>query len=101
MSKGKRVAIYARVSTTGQSVAAQLRELEAAAERHGWIVVQVFSDAGISGAKGRDKRPQFDKLLNGVARRDVRHGRGVERGPSLAIALGLGKRALRASRQGC
>ena len=70
MGKGKRVAIYARVSTTGQSVAAQVRELEAAAERHGWTVVQVFSDAGISGAKGRDKRPQFDKLLKGVARRE-------------------------------
>ena len=70
MGKGKRVAIYARVSTTGQSVAAQVRELEAAAERHGWTVVQVFSDAGVSGAKGRDKRPQFDKLLKAVARRD-------------------------------
>jgi DNA invertase Pin-like site-specific DNA recombinase len=70
MGKGKRVAIYARVSTTGQSVAAQVRELEAAAERHGWTVVQVFSDAGVSGTKGRDKRPQFDKLLKGVARRE-------------------------------
>lgn len=70
MGKGKRVAIYARVSTTGQSVAAQVRELEAAAERHGWTVVQVFSDSGVSGAKGREKRPQFDKLLKGVSRRD-------------------------------
>ena len=70
MGKSNRVAIYARVSTTGQSVAAQVRELEAAAERHGWTVAQVFSDAGVSGAKGRDKRPQFDKLLKGVARRE-------------------------------
>jgi DNA invertase Pin-like site-specific DNA recombinase len=70
MGTGKRVAIYARVSTTGQSVSAQVHELEAAAERHGWIVAQVFADAGISGAKGRDKRPQFDKLLRGVARRE-------------------------------
>ena len=70
MGKGRRVAIYARVSTTGQSVAAQIRELGAAAERHTWTVVQVFSDSGVSGAKGRDKRPQFDKLLSGVARRD-------------------------------
>ena len=69
-SKGKRVAIYARVSTTGQSVANQVHELQAAAERHGWTVVQVFTDAGISGAKGRDKRPAFDKLLKGVARRE-------------------------------
>ena len=70
MGNGKRVAIYARVSTTGQSVSAQVGELEAAAERHGWTVAQVFADAGISGAKGRDKRPQFDKLLRGVARRE-------------------------------
>jgi DNA invertase Pin-like site-specific DNA recombinase len=69
-TKGKRVAIYARVSTTGQTAANQVKELEAAAERHGWNVAQVFTDAGISGAKGRDKRPQFDKLLRGVARKE-------------------------------
>jgi DNA invertase Pin-like site-specific DNA recombinase len=70
VGNGKRIAIYARVSTTGQSVANQVSELQAAAQRHGWTVVQVFTDGGVSGAKGRDKRPQFDKLLRGVARRD-------------------------------
>jgi DNA invertase Pin-like site-specific DNA recombinase len=30
-----------------------------------------FEDAGISGAKGRDKRPGLDRLLKAVARRDV------------------------------
>ena len=30
----------------------------------------MFSDSGLSGAKSRDKRPQFDKLLKGVARRE-------------------------------
>jgi DNA invertase Pin-like site-specific DNA recombinase len=70
MSKEKRIAIYARVSTSGQSIAAQVQDLEGAAGRHGWIVSQVFADSGISGAKGRDKRPQFDKLLKGVARRE-------------------------------
>jgi DNA invertase Pin-like site-specific DNA recombinase len=30
----------------------------------------IFTDEGISGAKGRDKRPGFDNLLKGVARRD-------------------------------
>ncbi|MNT27751.1 putative DNA-invertase from lambdoid prophage Rac [compost metagenome] len=29
-----------------------------------------FVDEGISGAKGRDKRPGFDNLLKGVARKD-------------------------------
>jgi DNA invertase Pin-like site-specific DNA recombinase len=33
-------------------------------------VVQVFSDNGISGAKGRKDRPGLDALLKGVARRD-------------------------------
>ena len=63
-------AIYLRVSTDGQTVENQHLELEAAAQRHGWQIVQVFQDRGISGAKGRDKRPGFDKLLLGVARKD-------------------------------
>lgn len=70
MSKGKRVALYARVSTDSQTTENQLRQLRQVAERHGWSVVQEYIDQGISGAKGRDKRPQFDALLKGVARRD-------------------------------
>jgi DNA invertase Pin-like site-specific DNA recombinase len=66
----KRVAIYARVSTDDQTVENQRRELEAAAERHGWHLVQVFTDKGVSGAKGRDKRPGFDALCAGITRRD-------------------------------
>jgi DNA invertase Pin-like site-specific DNA recombinase len=34
-------------------------------------VVEVFEDAGISGAKGRDKRPGLDRLLKALAPRDV------------------------------
>src|SRR5258707_6077727 len=70
MAKGKRVAIYLRVSTDGQTVENQRRELKAAAKRHGWQVVETFADEGISGAKGRDKRPGLNKLLLGVARKD-------------------------------
>jgi DNA invertase Pin-like site-specific DNA recombinase len=66
----KRVALYLRVSTTGQNTTNQRRELEAVAERHGWELVQVFSDNGISGAKGRKDRPGLDALLKGVARRE-------------------------------
>jgi DNA invertase Pin-like site-specific DNA recombinase len=69
-TKGKRAALYLRVSTTGQTVENQRRELEAAAERHGWTIAHVYKDAGVSGAKGRDKRPGLDALLTGVARRD-------------------------------
>src|SRR5215471_1366523 len=69
--KPRRVAIYARVSTGSQSVQNQLRELRQIAERHGWIVAAEFTDAGISGAKGRDRRPGLDKMLVTVARREV------------------------------
>ena len=67
----KRVAIYARVSTDrNQTVENQLRELQEVAQRQGWIVSAVFTDEGISGAKGRDKRPGYDALLKGIARKD-------------------------------
>jgi DNA invertase Pin-like site-specific DNA recombinase len=66
----KRVGLYLRVSTTEQAVENQQRELEAVAERHGWCVVAVFIDAGISGTKGRDKRPGYDRLCHGIARRE-------------------------------
>jgi DNA invertase Pin-like site-specific DNA recombinase len=70
-SKGKRVAIYLRVSTNEQTTTNQRRELKAVANRHSWQVVHVFEDAGISGAKGRDQRPGLDDLLKAVARREV------------------------------
>jgi len=65
-----RVAIYARVSTDSQTVENQLQELHSVAVRHAWDVAAVFTDEGISGAKGRDKRPGYDALLTGVTRRD-------------------------------
>lgn len=70
MSKAKRVALYARVSTDSQTTENQLLQLRAVAERHGWTVVAEFVDNGLSGAKGRLGRPQFDAILNGVARRE-------------------------------
>jgi len=66
----KRVALYLRVSTSGQTVDNQRLELEAAAERHGWDITEVFADRGISGAKGRAERPAFDRLLKGVTRKE-------------------------------
>ncbi len=67
----KRVGLYLRVSTTGQTVESQRRELHTAAERHGWRIVQEFEDADISGAKGRDQRPGLDALLKAVPRREI------------------------------
>lgn len=71
MAKAKRVAIYLRVSTSEQSTDNQRRELMEVAERAGWDLVGVFADEGISGAKGRDKRPQFDAMLKAVTQRKV------------------------------
>jgi hypothetical protein len=46
-----RAAIYVRVSTDAQTVENQIRELRRIAGRRGWKVVEVYTDAGISGAK--------------------------------------------------
>ena len=67
----KRVALYCRVSTDGQTVENQTRELEAVAKRHGWSIVETFTDQGVSGAKGRDSRPGFDALHKAIARKEV------------------------------
>ena len=66
------MALYCRVSTADrtQTVENQLRDLLAVAQRQDWEIVATFLDEGISGAKGRDKRPAFDNLLKGVARKD-------------------------------
>ena len=67
----KRVALYCRVSTSdGQTVENQLRDLRLAGERLGWDIVATFLDEGISGAKGRDKRPGLDALMKGVTRKE-------------------------------
>jgi DNA invertase Pin-like site-specific DNA recombinase len=66
-----RVAFYLRVSTGEQSVENQRRELLATAERRGWQIIGEYADEGISGAKGRDKRPAFDQLLKAVTRRKI------------------------------
>jgi DNA invertase Pin-like site-specific DNA recombinase len=67
----RRAVIYARVSTSHQTVANQLLELRQAAERMGWTVVAELTDDGISGAKGRDQRPAFDRLFQMIQRREA------------------------------
>jgi DNA invertase Pin-like site-specific DNA recombinase len=67
----KRAAIYARVSTRNghQDPETQLLALRQVAERAGWQVVEEYIDHGISGARGRDQRPAFDRLLKDATRR--------------------------------
>jgi DNA invertase Pin-like site-specific DNA recombinase len=68
-TKVKQAALYVRVSTDGQTVENQTRELGQIAQRRGWQVVQTYSDVGISGSKGRDKRPGLDRMLKDANRR--------------------------------
>lgn len=67
----KRVALYSRVSTSGQTVENQQRELREMAARNGWQIVREFEDVGISGAKGRADRPGFDALLKAITRKEI------------------------------
>ena len=89
--KARRVALYVRVSTDHQSVENQIRELKQVAERRGWTLVETYQDAGISGAKGRDKRPGLDAMLKDASRRrfDVVMAWAIDRlGRSLIDLLG-------------
>jgi len=67
----KRVGIYLRVSTDNQTTENQRRELNAVAGRSGWQIVGTYEDAGISGTKGREQRPGFDRLLKDATARKV------------------------------
>jgi DNA invertase Pin-like site-specific DNA recombinase len=87
----KRAAMYVRVSTDKQTVENQVRELRQIAERRGWEVVEEYHDAGISGAKGRYKRPGLDKMLKDASKRrfDVVMAWAIDRlGRSLIDLLG-------------
>src|SRR5207244_4330634 len=71
MMKPKRVGLYARVSTDGQTTKNQLDALRTTVQHRGWTVAAEFVDRGISGAKSRNGRPHFDALLRAVTRREI------------------------------
>lgn len=87
----KRAALYVRVSTDRQTVENQTAKLTEIASARGWLVVEVYSDAGISGAKGRKDRPGLDQMLKDAQRRrfDVVMSWSIDRlGRSLIDLLG-------------
>lgn len=87
-----RVALYLRVSTSEQTTDNQRRELMAVAEARGWSIANVFEDAGVSGAKSRDKRPAFDAMLKEAVRGqfDIVAAWSVDRlGRSLPDLIGM------------
>jgi len=69
---GRRVAVYARVSTTDQTCDAQLRDLREHVAARNWQARE-FIDQGVSGAK--ERRPALDRLMAEVKARRVDRGR--------------------------
>src|SRR3954462_10031347 len=65
----RQAVIYLRVSTLEQTTANQERELREIASRIGCEIVKVYKDHGISGTRGRDKRPGFDALCRAATKR--------------------------------
>lgn len=65
----ERVVIYGRVSTSEQTTDNQIFKLKEMVEINGWELVEIYVDEGISGTKGRDKRPEFDRLCKDMVRR--------------------------------
>jgi len=65
----KRVAIYARVSTSDQTCDNQLHDLRDYCRARGWTDVREFIDTGISGTK--ERRPALDKLMVEVKARRI------------------------------
>ena len=66
-----RAAIYARYSTEGQREASledQERSCRAEADRLGYAVVKVYTDAAISGQLGEAQRPGFQKMQEAARR---------------------------------
>ena len=67
--KMEKVVIYGRVSTSDQTTENQILKLKEIVEINNWDLVDIYIDEVISGKKGRDKRPEFDRLCKDMVRR--------------------------------
>ncbi len=63
----KRIAIYARVSTTDQSTESQLLDLRRYTRERGWTIFKEYCDNGVSGTK--DSRPALNELMDDARKR--------------------------------
>ncbi len=63
----KRIAVYARVSTSDQSTESQLLDLRRYVRERGWDIFKEYVDEGISGTK--DSRPALNELMNDAKKR--------------------------------
>ena len=66
----EKVAIYGRISTNDQTVQNQTNFLKEIVVRYQWELVDEYIDEGVSGAKGRSQRPEFDRLCKDMVRRN-------------------------------
>ena len=64
MVSKKKVVLYCRVSTSdkNQTTENQVRELKLYCERMDYEIVQIYEDE-VSGAKTREKRPQYNQMI--------------------------------------
>jgi DNA invertase Pin-like site-specific DNA recombinase len=69
MTKILRAALYLRVSRDSQTTENQRIVLTTLAAHRSFEIVREYEDQGISGGKGRDKRPAFDAMLKDAMRR--------------------------------
>jgi DNA invertase Pin-like site-specific DNA recombinase len=60
-----RAAIYARVSTEGQDLAGQERDLQRDVERRGWSLIETYREK-VTGT-GKIERTEYDRLLRDAA----------------------------------
>src|SRR5271165_56352 len=90
----KQVALYTRVSTDHQTTENQERELREIADRMGWTIAMVYTDAGISGAKSRADRPAARR----GCRRNDRRLAAILSPPPSRDGPAHGRRAVRAGR---
>ena len=65
---GNRTAIYLRKSSDAQeaSIERQRESLQRYAKRHDLMIVETYTDAGISGVDSTDHRPGFQSLVEGA-----------------------------------
>lgn len=64
-----KIGLYLRDSKEEQTTENQELVLREICEINGWEIHDTYADHGISGSRGRDKRPEFDRLIKDMVRR--------------------------------
>ena len=62
------VAVYVRVSTSGQTTENQLIELSEVCDRNKWHITNVYNET-ISGTKGVDERAELNRMMQDASRK--------------------------------